>query len=121
VQPFHEVSIIGKRGNSRITEVNRRIANEYRVEIRYMGKADPSQITLKETKPGVLEINTGSFAGDPRCQDLCLFKDRDLQVFVYAPDSQAITITGDGSAWYAVPEGATTTSTTPSSDTPAMR
>lgn len=100
VVPFTAVHVDGDPNASRLLEVVRKNADEYKIELRYMGKADTSGVMVKEVKPGTLEVDTRNFKSDSHCAaSPCVFKDRDLQVFVYAPAAEQIPISSTGTAW----------------------
>jgi len=97
VAPFTEINLIGDDSASRQADVERRNSSDYKIEFRYMGKADTGGITIKEVKPGVLDVDTTSFKPDPACDDNpCIFANSEFRVIIHAPDAKHITIHGDG-------------------------
>lgn len=103
VSPFTDVTVMGDQYAPDRTEVERRVADQYRVEIRYLGKADTSGVTVKEVGKGLLEIDTSKFKPDPKCAaSPCVFANRpQQQIILYAPAQQHIEITGN---WFALYE-----------------
>lgn len=106
VAAFTEVNLTGTDRLPRHVEVDRRVGDDYKLEFRYMGQADARGITVKETKPGHLEVNVSGFKADPSCTaNPCLFAGGELTVVIYAPADKQINVTGDD-FWTGFPDKA---------------
>lgn len=102
--PFTNISLIDSDGLPRNVEVKHETSSDYKIEFRYMGSADTKDVTIKEAKPGHLEINISGFRSDPSCtKSPCLFTGRELTVIVYTPADQLIKVHADGNFWWNSP------------------
>jgi hypothetical protein len=102
VPAFDKVTIVGERGSTPLLEVVRKTSNDYKVELRSMGHADTSGVTMQETAPGTITVDITKFKSDPDCTSPCVFTGRNTQLLIYAPADKVINITGNGSSWYSV-------------------
>lgn len=84
IAPFKNISIAGINYTEYIP------SDTYKVEIRYIGDADPSRIKTT-VKNDVLIVDASAFQDDNKCDKQCWLADGELRVIVHAPEQPIAT------------------------------
>jgi phage shock protein PspC (stress-responsive transcriptional regulator) len=103
IRPFSEITLLGEGDVDRVVEMQRRISDQYKVEVRSLGSSDASNIHITQTEDGKLEVDLRDFKGNDTCGAVCIFKNRNVQVIVSAPENEILCLSNKDIGWYASP------------------
>lgn len=67
---------------------------KYKVEYKYLGKADVSKVHAS-VSGDTLHIDSNAFTNGNLCAAICLYSGPDLQIEVHAPSLDQVTVSGD--------------------------
>lgn len=80
--------------NGTDTYVTYRPADNYAVELKYLGKPDTKLLTT-EVKDSLLTVDSTTFEDKTSCHWFCIYTGRKIEVIIYAPSLDYVKIEGD--------------------------